>query len=77
VIAGAGLDVFDAEPPATDDPLLAMPNVVLTPHHAGVSLEAAERAGVAVANNTINALFGTLDPVVVVNSQTLGERVDG
>jgi len=77
VIAGAGLDVFDAEPPATDDPLLAMPNVVLTPHHAGVSLEAAERAGVAVANNTINALFGTLDPVVVVNSQTLGERADG
>ena len=72
-IAGAGLDVFVDEPPASNDPLLSAPNVVLTPHHAGVSLEAAERAGVAVANNTINALFATLDPSVVVNPQTLGD----
>jgi phosphoglycerate dehydrogenase-like enzyme len=50
-IAGAGLDVFAVEPLPLDDPLLAMDNVVLTPHVAGATYETSRRRGAAAAQN--------------------------
>jgi D-3-phosphoglycerate dehydrogenase len=51
-IAGAGLDVFATEPAALHNPLLAMGNVVLTPHCAGITPEALE-AGLRMAVENI------------------------
>ncbi|MET0782766.1 MAG: phosphoglycerate dehydrogenase [Leifsonia flava] len=63
-IAGAGLDVFVSEPPK-DSPLLALPNVVVTPHLGASTDEAQEKAGVSVAKSVRLALAGELVPDAV------------
>jgi D-3-phosphoglycerate dehydrogenase len=64
-IAGAGLDVFETEPLPSDSPLRLLPNVVLTPHAAGITREATE-AGLAMAIGNVLA-FRAGAPVHVVN----------
>lgn len=64
-IAGAGLDVFHDEPTKPDDPLLTMPHVVLSPHHAGQTPEVVRDGLLAAVTNVENYLAGTPTDVVV------------
>ena len=70
-IAGAGMDVFDVEPPAADHPFFQEPRILMTPHSAGASLESLKRAAVQTVENILATFDGTLDPAVVVNKAVL------
>jgi len=55
-IAGAALDVFEAEPLPSGSPLAGCPNLLLTPHIAGVTAEANERVSSLIATRVLEAL---------------------
>ena len=63
-VAGAGLDVFVTEP-VTESPLFALDNVVATPHLGASTVEAQDKAGLAVARSVKLALDGEFVPDAV------------
>ncbi len=69
-IAGAGLDVLEAEPPAPTDPLLDLESVVVTPHMAGYSEEGVQEILEKAAWNAVAVLKGFYPPYVV-NSEVV------
>jgi D-3-phosphoglycerate dehydrogenase len=64
-IAGAGIDVFDVEPPPPDHPLLHLDNVVATPHIAGATFETSHDMSKAAAEQWIDLLRGRVPPRLV------------
>jgi phosphoglycerate dehydrogenase-like enzyme len=69
-IAGAALDCFAVEPLPADSPLRALPNVVLTPHMIGHTIEAHHSLEVATRDN-LDRIFAGRPPRYVVNPAVL------
>jgi D-3-phosphoglycerate dehydrogenase len=67
-IAAAGLDSFAVEPPAKDNPLWSLPNVIVTPHCGGVTEEARREVSLMTVRNVLALLQGgAVDQHCLVN----------
>ena len=66
-LGGAGLDVWDQEPPPADHPLLRLPNVVATFHTAGVTHEARRNNATLAATQIVKLLADGEQPARLVN----------
>jgi D-3-phosphoglycerate dehydrogenase len=71
-LAGAGLDVFEQEPPPRGHSLFELPNVIMAPHVAGVTREAVDRMSEQTARNILSALDGEPIRQNVINQEVLG-----
>jgi D-3-phosphoglycerate dehydrogenase len=71
-IAGAGLDVFDVEPAPPTHPLLSLPNVISSPHMAGVTVEAVDAMGRVTAENILSVLDGSPNRGNTINPEVYG-----
>ena len=72
-LGGAGLDVYDPEPPAPDNPLFQFDQVVLTPHVASFTDEGRRRMGLTVVEDTLRVLRGEL-PQYLANPKVWTRR---
>ncbi|MHB1295358.1 MAG: phosphoglycerate dehydrogenase [Anaerolineae bacterium] len=74
-LAGAALDVFEVEPPG-DNPLLSLPNVLVTPHIGSATREATAAACLIAARNVVEVLAGR-PPLSAVNASAVQRALAG
>src|SRR5712692_10497451 len=72
-IFAAGLDVTDPEPPALDDPVLKLPNIVVAPHIASATVNTRNAMAEICANNLVAGLTGEKLPAWV-NPEVAAKR---
>jgi phosphoglycerate dehydrogenase-like enzyme len=65
VIAGAVINVFEAEPMEADNPFIGLDNVLLTPHYSRCSAESAENVSMVPAD--IAKVLNGIKPALAVN----------
>ena len=72
-IIGAGLDVFETEPPINNHPFFDEENILLTPHNAALTLECRKRMSVEACTNVYNYLMNkeNLNKNNIININTL------
>jgi D-3-phosphoglycerate dehydrogenase len=71
-LAGAGIDVFDKEPPAADNPIFGLPNTIVSAHMAGVTTESMDRMAIATVKNILSVLDGAPIKENAVNREVFG-----
>ena len=71
-LAGYGCDVFGEEPAGPDNPILAAPNTILTPHSAAMTPQGMRRMGMISVQNALDCLDGNLRPEMIFNRKELG-----
>jgi D-3-phosphoglycerate dehydrogenase len=69
-LGGAAVDVFDVQPLPADHPFLSLPNVILTPHMAGITEESMLRMGMGVVDEARRIAAGEL-PQQLVNPEAV------
>jgi D-3-phosphoglycerate dehydrogenase / 2-oxoglutarate reductase len=71
-LAGAGIDVFDKEPTPADNPLIKLPNTIVSAHMAGVTVESMDRMAIATVKNILSVLDGAPNKENAVNKEVFG-----